>query len=71
MIFICVLDTEVNTTNVYLQKMTAQLRELVNNNFDGFDLHTEYKVEALRRDITFENQMKQISKVLADSTLHD
>jgi hypothetical protein len=71
MIFICVLDTEVNTTNVYLQKMTAQLRELVNNNFDGFDLHTEYKVEALRRDITFENQMKQISKLLADSTLHD
>ncbi len=69
MIFICILDTELATANYYLTKMSDKLKELVNNNFDKFDLHTEFKVEPLQREISFEKQMKELIKFLVES--HD
>jgi hypothetical protein len=69
MIFICILDTELTTSNYYLTKICEKLKELVHNNFDNFEMKTEFKVETLRKDTTFEKQMKEMSKQLVES--HD
>jgi len=69
MIYICMLDTELTTANYYLAKMCEKIKELVNNNFNAFELHTEFKIESLRKDISFEKQMKELSKHLVES--HD
>ena len=69
MIYICILDTELTISSYYLTKMCEKLKELVSNNFDQFELHTEFKIETLRKDIPFEKQMQELSKQLVES--HD
>ncbi|HRH09987.1 MAG TPA: hypothetical protein PLU73_00655 [Bacteroidia bacterium] len=69
MIFICMIDTELTTSNYYVGKICEKLKELVVNNFNGFELITEFRVESLRKDISFEKQMKELSKYLVES--HD
>lgn len=47
-------------------KALGKLKDLISNNFNGFDLKTKHKVEGLRIDKQFESQFREITKQLSE-----
>lgn len=60
-------DEDITVSKQVIERALQKLRELVANNFGGFELKTKYRVESIRIDKQFESQFKEITKELADT----
>jgi GGDEF domain-containing protein len=66
MICICLNDCSVEQGIVSMQKVVDKLEELVFNNFNKFELTTEFKVKLLNKELIFEKQLQLITKQLTE-----
>ncbi|HEY1040440.1 MAG TPA: hypothetical protein VGF30_13590, partial [Bacteroidia bacterium] len=68
LITICLNDTSFEEAEAMIRKVVDKMEEMVFNNFNKFQLTTQFKVAELNKDLIFEKQLAELTKGLTEQS---